>query len=245
MTLFDSHAQATGTIIPAAGDGNSFKLLSTQAFPAILLDGTLTTQTLLAEDNQGLLSLSEYAKFCRDMSLKKTTRLMADLQSGFGSPLNTYYAAQELERSGADILLLNDQKYPAHSTKDPATTTPADLIGKLRAAIDGLDNPNTEVWLKLEGIASYGIDGLLKRIHYASNAGADAIVLAHCQPEQLNSILAQQPELPILATYQSSQPAIAGLAGWLDDGYLAMQAQSARETALKTLTKEVFEYAKK
>ncbi|HBF75806.1 MAG TPA: carboxyvinyl-carboxyphosphonate phosphorylmutase, partial [Lactobacillus sp.] len=35
-------------IIPAAGDGQTMTLLSQSSFPAIFLDGTLTTQTLLA-----------------------------------------------------------------------------------------------------------------------------------------------------------------------------------------------------
>lgn len=124
-----------------------------------------------------MLTLSEYAKFLRDMRLKKNSLLIADLQSGFGNPLNTFYSAKELERSGGDILLLNDQTYPAHTTAEPITTTPEDLIGKLRAAKDALENPATQIWIKLEGIQSYGIDGIIQRIGYLAKAGADAIAI--------------------------------------------------------------------
>lgn len=104
MTLLDTLQTTPGQLIPAAGDGNTFNLLTNSDTPAILLDATLATKTLLAEENPGLLTISEYAKFLRDMQLKKTTPLIADMQSGFGNPLNTFYAAQELERSGGDIL---------------------------------------------------------------------------------------------------------------------------------------------
>lgn len=170
MTLTNIFSNSTNQIVPAAGDGQTINALDEADFPAILLDGTLTTQTLLGENNQGLLSLSEYAKFLRDMHLKATSPLIADLQSGFGSPLNTYYAAQELERSGGSTLLLNDQLYPSHSIDQPQTTTPEDLLGKTRAAKDGLENPETQLWIKLEGLWDYGITGAWQRISYLEKA---------------------------------------------------------------------------
>ena len=176
LTYLDNHPE---TIIPASGDGNTFTSLNSQNFPAILIDGTLAANNLIAEDSEGMLTLSEYAKFLRDMRLKKNSLLIADLQSGFGNPLNTFYSAKELERSGGDILLLNDQTYPAHTTAEPITTTPEDLIGKLRAAKDALENPATQIWIKLEGIQSYGIDGIIQRIGYLAKAGADAIAIDH------------------------------------------------------------------
>lgn len=87
MTLLDTLQTAPGQLIPAAGDGNTLNLLTNSEAPAILLDATLATKTLLAEENPGLLTISEYATFLRDMQLKKTAPLIADLQSGFGNPL--------------------------------------------------------------------------------------------------------------------------------------------------------------
>ncbi|WP_054762365.1 hypothetical protein [Secundilactobacillus collinoides] len=71
MTLLDTLQTTPGQLIPAAGDGNTFNLLTNSDTPAILLDATLATKTLLAEENPGLLTISEYAKFLRDMQLKK------------------------------------------------------------------------------------------------------------------------------------------------------------------------------
>ncbi|WP_155430534.1 isocitrate lyase/phosphoenolpyruvate mutase family protein [Secundilactobacillus folii] len=245
MTLLTNLATTPNRLIPAAGDGETFSLLSQSAFPAILLDGTLSAKTLLAQDNQGLLTESEYAKFLRDMQLRKHGQLIADLQSGFGSPLNTYYAAQDLERSGADILLLNDQKYPSHSTNHPATTSAEDLLGKARAAQDALENPATELWIKLEGIKEYGVQEAQNRITYLANAGADAIIISHYQSEQLQALLDGHSKLPLLATWTPDTQPITGLAGWLDTGYLAQQAQTARQDALNKLLEGAIQYAEK
>lgn len=244
-SLIHTLASMDQPIIPAAGDGSTMALLNQADFPAIYLDGALTTQTLLAEDNQGLLTLSEYAKFLRDMQLKKNAPLIGDLQSGFGSPLNTYYAAQELERSGADIIILNDQTYPSRSTDRPATTTPADLLGKARAAQDGLENEQTALWIKLEGLGNYGTAGILDRIHYLAKAGAQAIIIDHYQSDELAEIIASTPELPIMATWQPDTSLTSGITAWLDTGFIARKANQARQMALTDLKKGSIAYAEK
>ncbi|GAF37208.1 isocitrate lyase/phosphoenolpyruvate mutase family protein [Lentilactobacillus farraginis] len=233
------------TIMPASGDGRTFSALSKENFPAILIDGTLTSQNLIAEDSQGMLTLSEYAKFLRDMRLKKTGLLIADLQSGFGNPLNTYYAAKELERSGGDILLLNDQTYPAHTTTEPMTTTPEELIGKLRAAKDSLENPATQIWIKLEGLHSYGIEGLIKRIQYLAKAGADAIVIDHYDNQQLLQLTQVGLPLPLLATWEPGIDQIDGITGWLDKGYLSTVIQRAQSQAINFIKQGGLAYAEK
>lgn len=245
MTLLDTLQTTPDQLIPAAGDGNTFNLLTNSDTPAILLDATLATKTLLAEENPGLLTISEYAKFLRDMQLKKTTPLIADMQSGFGNPLNTFYAAQELERSGGDILMLNDQTYPAHNLERPTTTTPADLLGKARAAKDSLENPATQLWIKLEGIWDYGIEGAQQRMHYLANAGTDAIIIDHYTTSDLQALVSSEPELPLLATWNPDTTKISGIAGWLDTGCLADKALQAQQTALQNLLKEDTSYAEK
>lgn len=242
LTYLDQRPE---TIIPASGDGNTFKALSQEKFPAILLDGTLTSRNLIAEDSQGMLTLSEYAKFLRDMRLKKTGLLIADLQAGFGNPLNTYYAAKELERSGGDILLLNDQTYPAHTTAEPLTTTPEELIGKLRAAKDSLENPATQIWIKLEGLHSYGIEGLIQRIQYLAKAGADAITIDHYEPEQLTQLVQAKLPLPLLATWQPGTEQINGITGWLDKGYLSTVIKKAQSQAINFIKQGGLAYAEK
>lgn len=242
LTYLDQHPD---TIIPASGDGNTFRMLSDEGFPAILIDGTLTANTLIAEDSQGMLTLSEYAKFLRDMRLKKTGRLIADLQSGFGNPLNTYYSAMELERSGGDILLLNDQTYPAHTTAEPHTTTPEDLIGKLRAAKDALENPDTQIWIKLEGIQSYGIEGIIQRIGYLAKAGADAIAIDHYDIDQLAQLTERQLPLPLMATWTPGMTQITGISGWLDKGSLTSAIKNAQSDAIKLIKQGGITYAEK
>lgn len=241
MTLLADLKQKTTAIIPACGDGHTFQMLANSQAPAIFLSGQLTTDHLIAEGDQGLLSITEYKNYAFSLGLKKGQPLLLDLQSGFGNPLNTYYAAKELERSGADIMILSDQKYPAHNTDQPATTTAEDFIGKIRAALDGIENPAIEIWTRLEGLHEYGVEGFKQRARYAYNAGAKAIILDHYNEADLEALSTADLPLPLLATLKVGQEAKQissdNFYGYLDLGQLDFAAHQALETAIADLLK--------
>lgn len=245
MNLLAELTKHPNTIIPAAGDGSTIQFLAQMKPMATYLSGQLASQTLLAENDEGLISESEYAKFLRDMCLKTPTTLIADLQSGFGSPLNAYYAAQDLERSGADILILNDQPYPAHSQPHPASTTAEDLLGKTRAALDAFENPATQLWIKLEGIGNYGIDGIRQRAIYLAKAGAHALIIDHATTDQLRELTSAPLALPLLATWTTKTEQLDQVSGWLDTGTLAKAAQEAHQAAYHSLLEGALSHAKK
>lgn len=244
MSLLDT--LQSPAIIPATGDGNTFQMFNEADFPSIYISGTLAANNLIAEGSQGLLTLTEYSKFLRDMQLKKTKPLIADLQSGFGNPLNTYYSAQELERSGADIMILNDQPYPAHSTAEPQSTTIEDILGKTKAAKDALEDGSTELWIMLEGIKNYGFHELQDRMKFLSRAGADAFIIAHANESELNAIAKQPPGLPILATYDPEIGILDDFPAWLDTGFITRQTQAMQANTIQNFAIEgAPEYAKK
>lgn len=238
MKLLELLKKSPGKIIPAVGDGSSFRQFSQTHSPALFLAGHLVAQTLIAEEDEGLLSVTEYARFTHQMRLKKQQPLILDMQSGFGNPLNAYYAAQKLERNGADILLLNDQSYPSHTTDQPQVTTAADFIGKVRASLDSLEDPATQLWIKLEGIRDYGIEGVLQRIQYARNAGAAAAVVDHYSRSELAEMIRQKPALPLLAAGLPDQR-VAGVVAWLDKGSFIDQSQVFQQQMIQSIDWEV------
>lgn len=167
-------------LIPALANA---PMIQATTQPRLFLAGSLVAQQLLGSQDAELLALSEYAQYLRYMSLATTRELWADAQSGFGNALNTYYAVQELARSGAAGIVLNDQRYPVHSQ-----VSPVEFFGKLRAARDALaDEPITLV-AELDGWATYGTDGLQERTAQAYKAGADLVLLGHCDDLELASL---------------------------------------------------------
>lgn len=234
MNLLAKLKSSAGQVIPAAGDGVSFKQFSYTNAPAIFLAASLVSQNLIAEEDEGLLSITEYAAFALQMNIKKRQTLILDLQSGFGNPLNTYYAVQKLERNGGDILLLNDQTYPSHTTKSAQITSAADFVGKIRASLDSFEDPATQLWVRLDGIHSYGVYGLLQRIQYAANAGAQAVVVNQAGLADWQELLQQNPALPLLASGQLPVE-FAGIVGYLADTSFIHQSQKLQQERIDAI----------
>lgn len=229
MDLTNDLKKYSNTLIPAVGDGETFTQLNETNASAIFLSGKLTARNLIAEKSEGLLSVTEYAQFAHHMRIKKKKPMILDLQSGFGNPLNTFYAAKKLENSGGDVLLLNDQTYPSYSIEKPEITTDEDIVGKIRASLDSFDNPGTQLWVKLEGLHDYGIEGFKKRAQYAANAGARAIVVSHYSLEELQSICSTELELPIIATATNwMQETNNKVIAWLDEGHFLQKANETK-----------------
>lgn len=153
--------------IPVVSNALQIKAANLKNSPAALISARLISNYLLGEDNEGLLSLSEYGHLFRKLRLVSNLPLIADAQSGFGNALNAYKTAQELARSGADYLLLNDQKYPSHSQIPNAAENLPDFLGKIQAALDGIADSNCQLILKFEGPTFYGLSGLKERIALA------------------------------------------------------------------------------
>ena len=140
------------------------------------LSGSELAWNLLGSHNEGLLAASEVAKQLSYLRMKTNKKLFVDAQSGFGNPLNTYFTVKELEHYGADVVLVNDQRYPSN-TKTPKESQFYSFAGRVKAAVDANSEADCEIWVKLDCFDSYGNDGLQKRLSTAAKLGATGALL--------------------------------------------------------------------
>ncbi|WP_395319569.1 carboxyvinyl-carboxyphosphonate phosphorylmutase [Fructilactobacillus frigidiflavus] len=200
-------------IIPAISNTLEANQINQHGFHLAYVSPRLLANQFLASDNQGLLSVSEYARFFRYISTETNAKLIADIQAGFGNQLNTYFAGKELGASGAQIIMLNDQVYPAHSQTPNHFISDADLLGKLVALQDSQADYDFTIWLKLDGVQFYGLAGLAKRIKIAQKLGITQIIIGHLDlvsyqliqaaPELANLIISQDNDQLALADLMS------------------------------------------
>ncbi|MCI1880653.1 MAG: isocitrate lyase/PEP mutase family protein [Sporolactobacillus sp.] len=166
-------------LVPGIFDGISARLAEDAGFPGALISGIDAEGTLLASDQYGLLSMSERARHLRYIRQTVAFPLFVDAESGFGNALNTFYTARELERSGATALILNDQAAPAISEffQNLKVISTEEMIGKLHAAKDALDNPKTLIIARTDCLSVDGLDGAMNRIRHYQEAGADLVII--------------------------------------------------------------------
>ena len=130
------------------------------------VDPTDFTQQFLGSPNEGLISGSEYIKFFGYLRHQTNKPMIADGQSGFGNPLNTYFTVKDFEYYGADIITINDQIFLS-STEQPQPADKYDFAGRIKAAIDAHRPDSSEIWAKFDCFDSYGEDEFIERFRMA------------------------------------------------------------------------------
>lgn len=179
-----------------ANVSNVPELLKQVKADGFYLAGSDLAWQLLGSHEEGLLSASEYAKFFAYLRAQTRKTLFADGQSGFGNPLNAYFTTKEFEYYGADVILINDQKYPS-KTAQPQADDLYSFAGRLKSALDAHHQSDSKVWAKLDGFEQYGLTGLKKRLALAEKLGADGALLNHV-PAKANNQLSTKLPLGIL-----------------------------------------------
>jgi 2-methylisocitrate lyase-like PEP mutase family enzyme len=206
-----SHAKALrdllngpGTIIaPGMYDAFTALLIEQHRFKCAYLGGASISYTRIAQPDIGLTSLSEVAQVVGHIRERISIPFIVDADTGFGNALNTQRTVKMLERMGASGIQLEDQTYPkrcGHLAGKTLVST-AEMVGKLKAALDARDDPNTVIVARTDAIAVEGIDRAIERAQAYMNAGADVLFIEAPQTteqmERLGKTFASK--IPLLA----------------------------------------------
>lgn len=192
--------QSRTLIVPGVFDSISARLTERAGFQAALVSSMGAEGTLLASRNFGLLSMSERARHLRYIHEAVKIPLFVDIESGYGNALNTFYTAQEFERSGASMLILNDQTVPSVSpfSSHLSLIEAEEMVGKIRAAKDALENPATLVAARTDCFSEKGLDEVFRRINKYRAAGADLLVVGGLTERNAISAIAERSKkLPL------------------------------------------------
>jgi 2-methylisocitrate lyase-like PEP mutase family enzyme len=206
-----SHARALrdllngpGVIVaPGMYDAFTALLIEQHGFKCAYLGGASISYTRIAQPDIGLTSLSEVAQVVGHIRERISIPFIVDADTGFGNALNTQRTVKMLERMGASGIQLEDQTYPkrcGHLAGKTLVST-AEMVGKLKAALDARDDPNTVIVARTDAIAVEGIDRAIERAQAYMNAGADVLFIEAPQTteqmERLGKTFASK--IPLLA----------------------------------------------
>jgi 2-methylisocitrate lyase-like PEP mutase family enzyme len=175
-----SRVDVEGPVIaPGAYDALSARLIGLAGFDAVYLTGFGAAASLLGKPDIGLLTGTEMADQTRRVALATDVPLIADADTGYGNALNVAHTVTVFEQAGAAAIQLEDQVSPKRcghmSGKEliPA----AEMVGKIRAAVDARRNPDVVLIARTDAIAVDGIDAAITRARAYQGAGADALFI--------------------------------------------------------------------
>jgi len=129
--------------------------------------------------------------------------LIVDADTGFGNALNVQRCVRLLERAGATAIQLEDQTTPKRCghLAGKAVIACAEMVGKVKAAVDARHSPDTLIIARTDAVAVEGITAALERALRYREAGADLLFIeAPHSLEQMQSIAAALgPKAPLVA----------------------------------------------
>jgi len=189
-------------IAPGAHDTLTAKLVEIAGFGAVYLTGGGYSRANGYPDI-GLLSFTEVVLYIGRTVEAVGIPVITDMDSGFGNAINVVRAVREYEKAGVSAFHLEDQVSPKKCGHydGKLLVSKAEMVGKIRAAVDTRQDPDMMIIGRTDAIAVEGFEAAMDRMGAYLEAGADiAFVEA---PRTVEELAAVPPRL--------SKPALANV----------------------------------
>jgi len=187
-------------VAPGVYDGISAALVGKLGFPAAYMTGAGVCASAYGLPDIGLLTLSEMAERARVLVGLLDVPLIADADTGYGSPINVVRTVREYERAGVAAIQLEDQVFP----KRCGHLAGKDVIDAerfaftLRAALDARADPDTMIVARTDARAPLGIEEAIARARRYAEIGADVIFVEAPQSVEEIKQIAAEVDAPLL-----------------------------------------------
>jgi 2-methylisocitrate lyase-like PEP mutase family enzyme len=196
-----SHAETLRTALrasrvlqaPGVYDSLSALLVERAGFEIAFLSGASLSFARFGQPDVGLVGMREVADTVRLIRESIQIPLVVDADTGFGNALNVRRTVRELECAGASAIQIEDQVFPKRCGHMPGkqVVSPAEMAGKVRAALDARRNANTIIVARTDALSVEGFESALERGALYLEAGADALFIeGPTKLEQLETIAA-------------------------------------------------------
>jgi 2-methylisocitrate lyase-like PEP mutase family enzyme len=187
-------------VAPGVYDGISAALVGKLGFPAAYMTGAGVSASGWGLPDVGLLTLTEMAERVRTLAGLLEVPLIADADTGYGSPINVVRTVREFERAGAAAIQLEDQTFPKRcghlSGKD---VIDADRFAfALDAALEARRDADTVIVARTDARATFGISEAISRARRYAEIGADLIFVEAPQSVQEVEVIAAEVSVPLL-----------------------------------------------
>jgi len=190
-------------LAPGVYDALSALVAQQSGFEALYLSGASIAYTRLGRSDVGLTTATEVAQALAQITDRVSLPVIVDADTGFGNSLNTMRTVREFERAGAAMIQLEDQTFPKRCGHlDGKAVIPVqEMQGKLHAALDARQHPNTLIMARTDALAVEGLDAALERAEAYLSCGVDALFIEALRtPEDMRRACAQfAHRVPLLA----------------------------------------------
>lgn len=193
---------ASGSLLrmPGAFSPLVARIVQETGFDGVYVSGAALSADLALPDI-GLTTLTEVA--ARGGAIAQGTDLptLIDADTGFGEPLNAARTVRVLEQAGLAGLHLEDQVNPKRCghLDNKAVVTVAEMVGRIRAAVDARTDPNFVICARTDARSVEGLAAAIDRSKAYADAGADMIFGEALADESEFEAFRSGVQIPLLA----------------------------------------------
>jgi 2-methylisocitrate lyase-like PEP mutase family enzyme len=164
-------------VAPGVYDALTAGIAVEAGFDTLYLSGAAIAYCRLGRPDIGLVSSTEVAETIALVRDRVPCALIVDADTGYGNAINVQRTVRLFERAGASAIQLEDQVFPKRCghLSGKAVIPTAEMVGKIRAAVDARQSATTLIIGRTDAAAVEGLDRAISRAELYAEAGADIL----------------------------------------------------------------------
>lgn len=189
-------------VLPGVYDCIGARLIERLGFEVVFTSGFGISGSALGRPDFGLMTATEMLYSVGRIAQSVSIPLVADIDTGYGNPLNVIRTIEDVVRLGIAGVILEDQEWPKKCGHFEGKRVIAmeDHVQKIRAAVHARGDSGLVIIARTDARAPLGFDEAIKRGKAYYEAGADVVFIeAPESGDELKAITDAFPGVPLFA----------------------------------------------
>lgn len=189
-------------VLPGVYDCIGAKLIEKLGFSVVFTSGFGISASTLGRPDYGFLTATEVLWSVGRIAESVSIPLVADIDTGYGNPLNVIRTVTEVVRMGVAGIILEDQEWPKKCGhfEGKRVIPMEEHVEKIRAAAYARGDSGLIIIGRTDARAPLGLDEAIRRGRSYFEAGADVVFIEAPQSlDDLKEIAKSFPDAPLFA----------------------------------------------
>ncbi|KAJ6183950.1 hypothetical protein N7519_005251 [Penicillium mononematosum] len=197
--MLEAHNDPAKIIAHACSyDGLSSRLVEEAGFPIVFLAGYAVASSYGLPDT-GYIAMAEMCDKIRDAVRQVSVPVMADGDTGYGSPMNVKRTVESFASAGAAGVMIEDQQWPKRCghTKGKSVVSRGEAFARIQAACDARNEGKDIFILARTDALIHGWEEAMARAQEFKRLGVDAIFVEALPDAEAMKRCAEEIDIPI------------------------------------------------
>ncbi|KAH8430706.1 isocitrate lyase/PEP mutase family protein [Aspergillus melleus] len=199
--MLEAHHDRSKIIAHACSyDGLSSRLVEEAGFPIVFLAGYAVASSYGLPDT-GYIAMAEMCSKIQEAVRMTSVPVMADGDTGYGSPMNVKNTVECFAAAGAAGVMIEDQTWPKRCghTKGKSVVSRGEAYARLQAAVDARNQGHDIFVLARTDALIHGWDEAMTRAKEFKRIGVDAVFVEALPDRDSMKRCVEELDLPVFA----------------------------------------------